>query len=70
MDAMVEHDTASSRRSVVMRGQVKPFLFGNPQRLTAFNESFLMLAALCALAVVAAWQLREKNRNAATVAPP
>jgi MFS family permease len=42
----------------------------NPQRLTAFNESFLMLAALCALAIVAAWQLRETNRNAATVTPP
>jgi EmrB/QacA subfamily drug resistance transporter len=27
-------------------------------RLAAFNESFLMLAALCALATVAAWQLR------------
>ncbi len=30
----------------------------SPERLTAFNESFLMLAALCALAIVAAWQLR------------
>lgn len=28
-------------------------------RLAAFNESFLLLAAVCALAVVAAWQLRE-----------
>ena len=27
-------------------------------RLAAFNESFLMLAALCVLATVAAWQLR------------
>jgi predicted MFS family arabinose efflux permease len=32
----------------------------SPARLAAFNESFLMLAALCALALVAAWQLREK----------
>ncbi len=31
----------------------------NPARLVAFNESFLMLAAICALAIVAAWQLRE-----------
>lgn len=31
----------------------------SPGRLAAFNESFLMLAALCALALVAAWQLRE-----------
>lgn len=30
-----------------------------PARLAAFNESFLMLAAICALAVVAATQLRE-----------
>lgn len=28
-------------------------------RLAAFNESFLLLAAICALAVVAAWQLRS-----------
>lgn len=33
----------------------------NPERLTAFNESFLMLAALCAIAVVAAWQLRDNK---------
>jgi EmrB/QacA subfamily drug resistance transporter len=31
----------------------------SPARLAAFNESFLMLAAICAVAVVAAWQLRE-----------
>ena len=31
----------------------------SPARLAAFNESFLMLAALCALAIIAAWQLRE-----------
>jgi EmrB/QacA subfamily drug resistance transporter len=30
----------------------------SPARLAAFNESFLMLAALCALALLAAWQLR------------
>jgi len=29
-----------------------------PARLAAFNEAFLMLAALCLLAMVAAWQLR------------
>ena len=28
-------------------------------RLAAFNESFLMLAALCLVALLAAWQLRE-----------
>jgi predicted MFS family arabinose efflux permease len=31
----------------------------NPGRLLAFNESFLMLAAICALAIVAAWNLRD-----------
>jgi hypothetical protein len=29
-----------------------------PGRLSAFNESFLLLAAICAVAMVAAWQLR------------
>jgi cytochrome oxidase assembly protein ShyY1 len=32
----------------------------NPARLAAFNEAFLMLAVVCALAVLAAWQIREK----------
>jgi hypothetical protein len=31
----------------------------SPARLAAFNESFMLLAGLCALALVAAWQLRE-----------
>jgi EmrB/QacA subfamily drug resistance transporter len=35
----------------------------SPARLAAFNESFLMLAAICALAVVAAWQLREATQE-------
>jgi len=34
----------------------------SPARLAAFNESFLMLAALCALALLAAWQLRPARR--------
>ena len=29
------------------------------QRLAAFDETFFMLAGLCALAMVAAWQLRD-----------
>lgn len=33
-------------------------------RLAAFNESFLMLAAICALAMAAAWRLRESPRPA------
>ncbi len=36
----------------------------SPARLAAFNESFLMLATLCALALVAAWQLRDTRENA------
>jgi predicted MFS family arabinose efflux permease len=34
-------------------------------RLAAFNESFLILAAVCALALLAAWQLRDPPRPAA-----
>ena len=36
----------------------------NPARLAAFNESFLMLATLCAVAIVAAWQLRPAKHPA------
>ncbi|MDO8717603.1 MAG: MFS transporter [Polaromonas sp.] len=35
----------------------------SPARLAAFNETFFMLAALCALAMVAAWQLRAHAPN-------
>ncbi|MFL6694887.1 MAG: MFS transporter [Ramlibacter sp.] len=35
-----------------------------PARLAAFNEAFFMLAALCALAIIAAWQLRTPARRA------
>ncbi len=37
----------------------------SPERLAAFNESFLLLAAVCALAVAAAWQLRDAPRAVA-----
>ena len=40
----------------------------SPQRLAAFNEAFLMLAAFSALAMLAAWQLRAPP--AADAAPP
>lgn len=33
----------------------------NPTRLLAFNESFLMLAGICTLAIVAAWRLRAEH---------
>ena len=32
-------------------------------RLTAFHESFFMLAGLCALSMLAAWQLRDAPRR-------
>jgi EmrB/QacA subfamily drug resistance transporter len=38
----------------------------SPARLAAFNETFFMLAALCALAMVAAWQLRVPAPNTPT----
>ncbi len=37
----------------------------SPARLAAFNESFLMLTALCVLAMLAAWQLRAPPADAA-----
>ncbi len=37
----------------------------SPARLAAFNEAFLMLAALCVLALLAAWQLRAPPADAA-----
>lgn len=37
----------------------------SPARLAAFNESFLLLAAICALAMAAAWKLREAPQEAA-----
>ena len=33
----------------------------SPARLAAFDEVFLMLAGLCALAICAAWQLRQSD---------
>jgi hypothetical protein len=38
----------------------------SPARLAAFNESFFMLAALCGLAMLAAWQLRDIRTHPAT----
>ena len=42
----------------------------SPARLAAFNESFLMLAALCALAMLAAWQLRAPAIHAQSAKVP
>ncbi len=38
----------------------------SPARLAAFNEAFLMLAILCMLALLAAWQLRGPAQTPAT----
>jgi EmrB/QacA subfamily drug resistance transporter len=46
-----------------VHGQSLTHTTTNPERLLAFNESFLMLAGLCALALLAAWQLREPRKS-------
>ncbi len=38
----------------------------SPARLAAFNEVFLMLAGLCALALIAAWRVRDRSQAPAT----
>ncbi len=45
-------------------------LASSPARLAAFNESFMMLAALCVLALVAAWGLRPHARHDVSSLPP
>ncbi|MBK6292935.1 MAG: DHA2 family efflux MFS transporter permease subunit [Rhodoferax sp.] len=45
---------------LAVHGQSLAHLDTNPLRLRAFNESFVMLASLSVLAIVAAWRLREK----------
>jgi len=47
-------------------GDVLTTVASSPARLAAFNESFLMLSAMCVLAMFAAWQLRAP----ATIAVP
>ena len=42
----------------------------SPARLAAFNEVFLMLASLCALALLAAWQLRTDGDRPSTAPRP
>jgi hypothetical protein len=34
-------------------------LTSSPERLAAFDEVFMLLAALCSLALLAAWRLRD-----------
>jgi predicted MFS family arabinose efflux permease len=36
----------------------------SPERLVAFHETFVMLAAICALSLVAAWRLRDAPQAA------
>ena len=45
-------------------GDSLTILHSSAARLAAFNESFLMLATLCLLALLAAWQLRAPVRAA------
>ncbi|MFI5447922.1 DHA2 family efflux MFS transporter permease subunit [Polaromonas sp. UC242_47] len=42
----------------------------SPARLAAFNESFMLLAALCTLALLAAWGLRPHARHDVSSLPP
>ncbi|MDQ3059085.1 MAG: MFS transporter [Pseudomonadota bacterium] len=51
-------------------GQSLASTASSPARLAAFNETFLMLAALCLLAMVAAWQLRDSAPRPASPHPP
>jgi EmrB/QacA subfamily drug resistance transporter len=44
---------------LVVHGDSLSLATSSPARLAAFNETFVMLAALCALALLAAWRLRE-----------
>ena len=44
---------------LAVHGDSLDLIVSSPARLAAFNESFLMLAGLCVIALVAATQLRE-----------
>ena len=44
---------------IAAHGDALSVAASSPARVTAFGETFLMLAGLCLLALVAAWQLRE-----------
>ena len=47
-------------------GDALTTLHSSPARLAAFHETFTLLAALCALAMVAAWQLRVPPASSAS----
>ena len=51
---------------LAVHGDALTRLGTSPQRLAAFNESFLLLAAICAVAMVAAWQLQDAPQPART----
>lgn len=53
---------------LTVHGDTLTNLVTSPARLVAFDESFLMLAGLCALAIFAAWQLRQ-GKPGATLSP-
>ena len=54
-----------TRVDVAVHGDSLSTVASSPARLTAFNEAFLMLTALCVLAMLAAWQLRAPATDAA-----
>jgi MFS family permease len=56
---VLEWRLAAHGQSLLPQGGV------SPERLAAFNETFLMLAALCVLAIAAARQLRPDPRAGA-----
>ena len=52
---------------IAAHGDALSVAASSPARVTAFGETFLMLAGLCLLALVAAWQLRETPSAASSV---
>ena len=56
------HLSASHVGTIMLpAGIVLAFTIAGVGRLAAFNEAFFFLAALCCLALVAAWQLRPRG---------
>jgi len=45
---------------LTVHGDSLSTLSSSPARLAAFHETFLMLAAMCALALLAAWRMRAQ----------
>ena len=52
------------------RGDTFALAASSPGRLAAFGDTFLMLAALCALATLAAWRIRPPAGHTTSLPPP